>query len=48
MFKRIKEKIKKIKRQRNCPHEDTTIIASDSDYAVLYCYDCEKEWVEKC
>jgi len=48
MFKKIKEKYKKIRKQRACKHEDITIIASDSDYAVMYCYDCEKQWVERC
>ena len=33
--------------QRKCSHEDLTIVASDLDYAVLYCYICGKEWSEK-
>jgi hypothetical protein len=55
MYGKIKEILEKIrnkraliKKQRACKHEDITIIASDSDYAVLYCYDCKKQWVERC
>ena len=46
-MRRIREYFAKRKKQNNCKHEDVTIVASGPEYALLYCYDCEKEWTEK-